>query len=178
MMKPEVAAAVKCGLMIPFSYPEGNTDYRQNVVEAYNNGVWPADQNEWDSLYEDMHQHIQKDSRRLAAHMGENCSFVINVGQAIYNARADKNLSKFGYKLQRAQNNTHLAEGIPMYIASLCYAYVLLGLTPDQISFYPKFSKDVHLTGDRGETIQTKTENTPDVAEYARKHVYRTLGLK
>lgn len=178
MMKPEVAAAVKCGLMVPFSYPEGNTDYRQNVVEAYNNGTWPADQNEWDSLYEDMHGHIQKDSRRLAAHMGKNCSFVINVGQAIYNARADKSLSKFGYKLQRAQNNTHLAEGIPMYIASLCYAYVLLGLTPDEISFYPKFSKDVHLTGDRGETIQTKTENTPDIAGYARKHVYRTLGLE
>ena len=178
MMNPEVAAAVKCGLMVPFSYPEGNTDYRQNVVEAYNNGVWPANQNEWNSLYEDMHHHIQKDSRRLATHMGENCSFVINVGQAIYNARADKNLSKFGYKLQRAQNNTHLAEGIPMYIASLCYAYVLLGLTPDEISFYPKFSKDVHLTGDRGETIHTKTENTPDIAGYARKHVYRTLGLE
>ena len=52
MMKPEVAAAVKCGLMVPFSYPEGNTDYRQNVVEAYNNGVWPANQNKWDSLYD------------------------------------------------------------------------------------------------------------------------------
>jgi hypothetical protein len=65
-----------------------------------------------------------------------------------------------------------------MYIASLCYAYVLLGLTPDEISFYPKFSKDVHLTGDRGETIQTKTENTPDIAGYARDHVYKSLGLK
>lgn len=178
MMKPEVASAVKCGLMIPFSYPEGNTDYRKNVVEAYNNGVWPANQNEWDCLYENMHHHIQKDSRRLAAHMGENCSFVINVGQAIYNARAERTLSKYGYKLQRAQNNTHLAEGIPMYIASLCYAYVLLGLTPDEISFYPKFSKDFHLTGDKGETIQEKKENSPGIAEYARDHVYKSLGLK
>ena len=177
MMEPEVAAAVKCGLMVPFSYPEGNTDYRQNVVEAYNNGVWPANQNEWDSLYEDMHQHIQKDSRRLASHMGTNCSFVINVGQAIYNARADKSLSKFGYKLQRAQNNTHLAEGIPMYIASLCYAYVLLGLTPDEISFYPNFSKDVHLTGDRGETIQTDIVNTKSDAARARQCAWRALSL-
>ena len=177
MMKPEVAAAVKCGLMVPFSYPEGNTDYRQNVVEAYNNGVWPANQNEWDSLYEDMHQHIQKDSRRLASHMGTNCSFVINVGQAIYNARADKSLSKFGYKLQRAQNNTHLAEGIPMYIASLCYAYVLLDITPDDISFYPKFSKDVHLTGDTGKTIQTDIVNTKSDAARARQCAWMALSL-
>jgi hypothetical protein len=178
MMEPNVSESVRCGIMIPFSYPEGNTDYRQNVVDAYNGGVRPSTQDEWDKLYETMHSEIQKDAIRLADHIGENCSFVINVGQAIYNARADKSLSKFGYKLQRAQNNTHLAEGIPMYIASLCYAYVLLGLTPDEISFYPKFSKDVHLTGDRGETIQTKTENTPDIAGYARKHVYRTLGLE
>lgn len=178
MMKPEVAATVRCGLMVPFSYPEGNTDYRQNVVEAYNNGVWPADQNEWDSIYETMHLQIQEDSEKLAAHMGDNCSFVINVGKAIYEARADKRLSQFGYKLQRAQNNTHLAEGIPMYIASLCIAYKLLGIKPSDISFYPKYSIDTQLTGDRGETIKTEIKNDASTAEYARKHVYRSLGLK
>ena len=178
MMKPGVAASVQCGLMVPFSYPEGSTDYRQNVVEAYNNGIWPEDQNEWDEIYERMHYEIQNDMVRLAAHMGENCTFVINVGQAIYNARMDKMLSDFGYKLQRAQNNTHLAEGIPMYIASLCFAYKLLDLKPSDISFYPKHSVDTHLTGDKGETIKTKIENSPSLAEYARKHTYRSLGLK
>jgi hypothetical protein len=178
MMEPGVAKSVRCGIMIPFSYPEGNTDYRQNVVDAYNGGVRPSTQDEWDQLYETMHCEIQKDAIRLSEHMGENCSFVINVGQAIYNARAERTLSKYGYKLQRAQNNTHLAEGIPMYIASLCYAYVLLGLTPDEISFYPKLSKDFHLTGDKGETIQEKKENSPGIAEYARDHVYKSLGLK
>ena len=177
MMEPEVAKSVRCGIMIPFSYPEGNTDYRQNVVDAYNGGIRPSTQEEWDQLYETMHCEIQKDAIRLTDHMGENCSFIINVGKAIYNARAERTLSKYGYKLQRAQNNTHLAEGIPMYIASLCYAYVLLGLTPDEISFYPKFSKDFHLTGDKGETIQEKKENSPGIAEYARDHVYKSLGL-
>lgn len=178
MMESEVAKSVRCGIMIPFSYPEGNTDYRQNVVDAYNGGLRPSTQEEWDQLYETMHCEIQKDAIRLSEHMGENCSFIINVGTAIYNARAERTLSKYGYKLQRAQNNTHLAEGIPMYIASLCYAYVLLGLTPDEISFYPKFSKDFHLTGDKGETIQEKKENSPGIAEYARDHVYKSLGLK
>ena len=178
MMKPEVAAAVKCGLMVPFSYPEGNTDYRKNVVEAYNNGVLPKNQDEWDWLYEKMHREIQEDSQKLIAHMGANCSFVINVGQAVYNAREDEILSQFGYKLQRAQNNTHLAEGIPMYIASLCFAYKLLNIKPSDISFFPKYSVDTQLTGDRGETIRTKIENDAATAEYARMHVYKSLSLK
>ena len=177
MMKPEVAAAVKCGLMVPFSYPEGNTDYRRYVCEAYNNGVLPKDQEEWNIVYENMHREIQLDSKRLAAHMGENCSFVINVGKAIYEARADRELSKFGYKMQRMQNNTHLAEGIPMYVASLCFAYELLGIKPSDISFFPKYSVDIQLTG-KGEMVKTKTENTASDAEYARMHVYKSLGLK
>ena len=178
MMKPDVAASVRCGLMIPFSYPEGNTDYRKNVADAYNNGTWPSDQEEWDSLYERMHHEIQKDAYALAEHMGKDCSFVINVGEAIYKARADRRLSDFGYKLQRAQDNTHLAEGIPMYIASLCYAYILLGLHPSDISFFPSHSTDCHLTGDTGNTIKTKVPNKASTAAYAREHVFESLNLK
>ena len=137
----------------------------------------PKDQEEWNIVYENMHREIQLDSKRLAAHMGENCSFVINVGKAIYEARADRELSKFGYKMQRMQNNTHLAEGIPMYVASLCFAYELLGIKPSDISFFPKYSVDIQLTGE-GEVVKTKTENTASDAEYARMHVYKSLGLK
>ena len=178
MMSPERAAAVRCGLMVPFSYPEGNTDYRQNVVEAYNNGIWPSCQDEWDEIYERMHQEIQKDASGLAAHMRNDCSFVINVGEVIYRARSDRRLSGFGYKLQRAQNNTHLAEGMPMYMASLCYAYVLLGLKPAEISFYPQHSADSHLTGDRGNTIGTKVPNKASDAAYAREQVYEYLNIE
>ena len=175
MMSPESAAAVRCGLMVPFSYPEGNTDYRQNVADAYNNGIWPSCQDEWDGIYELMHQEIQKDASALAAHMGNDCSFVINVGEAIYKARSDRRLSEYGYKLQRAQNNTHLAEGMPMYMASLCYAYILLGLRPSDISFYPLYSADSYLTGDRGNTVGTKVPNKASEADYAREQVYEYL---
>ena len=169
MMDPTTASKVKCGLMVPFSYPAGNTDYRQNVVDAYNGGVRPENQQEWDALYELMHHEIQKDIERLATHMGDNCSFIINVGQAIYNARMDEKLYDFGYKLQRAQNNTHLSEGIPMYIASMCYANILLGINPEDVSFFPKYSNDSHLTGDKGNTIQINSRNTASTAAYARK---------
>ena len=42
MMKPEVAAKVRCGLMVPFSYPQGNTDYRKGLYHWYNNDVRPT----------------------------------------------------------------------------------------------------------------------------------------
>lgn len=175
MMEPSVAAAVRCGLMVPFSYPAGNTDYRQAVVDAYNDGVRPSSQKEWDDLYERMHHYIQADARTLAEHMGRNCSFVINVGQAIYNARADRKLSGFGYLLQRAQDNTHLSEGIPMYIASLCYAYTLLDIEKDAPAFYPLYSKDAHLTGDTGNTVRTKVRNTPEDAARARDCAWKVI---
>ena len=169
MMVPEVAAKVRCGLMVPFSYPEGNTDYRQMIVDAYNEGLRPSSQAEWDDLYERMHHHIQSDILALAEHMGDDCRFLINVGKAIYDARHDKKLSKLGYKLQRAQNNTHLAEGVPMYIASLCYAYELLGIEQNEAVFYPPYSKDRHLTGDTGNTIIVEVKTTPSIVARARR---------
>lgn len=175
MMEPSVAAKVRCGLMVPFSYPPGNTDYRQNVVDAYNGGIRPSSQGEWDDLYERMHRHIQEDSRELAAHMGGNCTFMINVGQAIYDARQDRRLSQSGYLLQRARNNTHLSEGMAMYIASLCYAYVLLGIERDEAVFYPPYSKDVHLTGDRGDTVRSESRNTPFLAARARRCAWNAV---
>ena len=40
-------------------------------------------------------------------------------------------------ELQRSQGNTHLAEGLPKYVASLCFAYELMNIAPDKISYYP-----------------------------------------
>ena len=173
MMKPEVAAKVRCGLMVPFSYPQGNTDYRKGLYQLYNNGVKPASQTEWDALYEKVHHIIQKEIYGVGASMGKNCEFYVNVGQAIYLGRQHKQLSKSGYKLQRSQNNTHLSEGLAMYIASLAYAYTLLDIEQEDVTFYPKYSKDVQLTGDRGTTDLIKVENTPALAKQARKVAWK-----
>lgn len=173
MMKPEVAAKVRCGLMVPFSYPQGNTDYRKSLYELYNDGVRPASQEEWDALYEKVHRIIQKEIYEVGASMGKNCEFYVNVGQAIYLGRQHKQLSKSGYKLQRSQNNTHLSEGLAMYIASLAYAYTLLDIKQEDVTFYPKYSKDPQLTGDRGTTDLIKVENTPALAKQARKVAWK-----
>ena len=173
MMKPEVAAKARFGLMVPFSYPQGNTDYRKNVYMMYNNGVKPASQQEWDDLYERMHHILQSDTREIGKAMGENCQFYVNVGKAIYLGRQHKQLSKSGYKLQRSQNNTHLSEGLAMYIASLAYAYTLLDIKQEDVKFYPKYSKDPQLTGDRGKTDYIAIENTPALAKQARKVAWK-----
>ena len=173
MMKAEVAAKAHFGLMVPFSYPQGNTDYRKNIYMMYNNGVKPASQEEWDALYEKIHHIIQSDIREIGAAMGKNCEFYVNVGRAIYDARQNKKLSKSGYKLQRSQNNTHLSEGLAMYIASLAYAYTLLHIEQEDVTFFPKYSKDAQLTGDRGTTDLITVENTPALAKLARKVAWK-----
>ena len=173
MMRPEIAAKVRCGLMIPFSYPAGNTDYRKHLYEWYNDGIRPATQQEWDNLYEKVHKAIQKEIYMLGSSLGSNCEFYVNVGQAIYNGRQNKHLVKSGYKLQRSQSNTHLSEGLAMYIASLAYAYELLGISRDEATFYPKYSKDVQLTGDRGTTDLITVENTEFLARQARIEAWK-----
>ena len=173
MMKPEVAAKARFGLMVPFSYPQGNTDYRKNVYMMYNDGKKPASQAEWDALYEKVHHILQSDIREIGKAMGDNCQFYVNVGLAIYNGRQDKKVSQSGYKLQRSQNNTHLSEGLAMYIASLSYAYTLLDIKQEDVKFFPKYSKDPQLTGDRGKTDLITVENTPALAKRARKIAWK-----
>ena len=164
--------------MVPFSYPQGNTDYRRGIYQLYNNGVRPASQQEWNALYEKVHQIIQKEIYEVGASMGKNCEFYVNVGKAIYLGRQHKQLSKSGYKLQRSQNNTHLSEGLAMYIASLAYAYTLLDIKQEDVTFYPKYSKDPQLTGDRGKTDLIAVENTPALAKQARKVAWRATHKK
>ena len=135
MMLPEVASRIKVALMVPFAYPKGNTDYRERFIQVYNNGKTPKNQAEWDRLYRRQYRLIQKGARKVCREL--HMDACVNVGKAIQACRKDPELSRCGYLLQRRRDNTHLAEGLPMYIASLCFAYTILGLEPEDISFYP-----------------------------------------
>lgn len=135
MMQSDARSKVRIGLMVPFSYPEGNTDYREKFVQLYNGGTWPNSQAQWDSLYRLQYTLIQRAAPILCDNLSMDAC--VNVGKAIEACRKDAVLSTYGYKLQRSQDNTHLAEGLPKYVASLCFAYELLGVNPDGISYYP-----------------------------------------
>lgn len=132
--------SVKTALMVPFAYPKGNTDYRQAAVDAYNGGKTPKDQEEWDALYRKQYRLIQKAWPKVCPELGMDAC--INVGKAVEASRADETLCQYGYFLQRSQDNTHLADGMPKYIASLCYAYTLLDIKPEDITFCPKGAED------------------------------------
>lgn len=162
----------RIGLMVPFAYPQGNTDYRKAFLHYYNNDETPKNQAAWDVLYKLQYQRIQAAARPVATYIGADA--IVNVGAAIEAARADSALSKAGYLLQRAQNNTHLAEGLPMYIASLCYAYVLLGVKPDDIPFYPA-GASYTVSGDRGETLENDFVLTESLARKARELTWKAL---
>lgn len=132
--------SVKTALMVPFAYPKGNTDYRQAAVDVYNGGKTPKDQAEWDALYRKQYRLIQKAAPRVCRNLEMDAC--INVGKVIEACRADKTLPRYGFLLQRRQDNTHLAEGMPKYIASLCYAYTLLNIKPEDITFCPDGAED------------------------------------
>ena len=162
----------RIGLMVPFAYPQGNTDYRKAFLHYYNNDETPKNQAAWDVLYKLQYQRIQAAARPVATYIGADA--IVNVGAAIEAARADSALSKAGYLLQRAQNNTHLAEGLPMYIASLCYAYVLLGVKPDDIPFYPA-DASYTVSGDRGDTLENDFVLTEALARKARELTWEAI---
>lgn len=172
LQKLPAGAHPRIGLMVPFAYPQGNTDYRKAFLHYYNNDQPPKNQAAWDILYKLQYQLIQSVARPVATYIGADA--LINVGAAIEVAREDPELSKAGYLLQRAQNNTHLAEGLPMYIASLCYAYVLLGLQPDDITFYPA-DASYTVSGDRGETLENGFILTESLARKARELTWETI---
>lgn len=134
MMTPEDSAKVKCGLMMPFSNPQGCTSRRQYMKDQYFNGADYEDQDAWNKAFEHYHKLIQNRCDTLALFMGKECSFMINVGKAVHEARKDDLLTMSGYKLQRDLSDTHLAEGWPKYLASLCYAYALLDI-PKLVKF-------------------------------------------
>ncbi len=165
-------AQPRIGLMVPFAYPQGNTDYRTAFLHYYNNDQTPKNQAAWDVLYKLQYQRIQSVARPVATYIGADA--IINVGAVIEAAREDAELSKAGYLLQRAQNNTHLAEGLPMYIASLCYAYMLLGALPETITFYPA-DNSYTVSGDRGETLENGFVLTEDLARKARELTWKAV---
>lgn len=172
MMDKSVARKVRVGLMVPFGYPRGNADYRASLPVNY--GVpKPSDQDGWDALYALQHETIQHNMPLLAKSLG--ASIYVNVGQAVWAARQHPELSKSGFRLQRSRANTHLSEGLAMYVASLAYAFAILDLKPEGITFYPSRTADPLLTGDRGETEEIKLQNTPELAREAIRVVYDAL---
>lgn len=130
------ADKVKIGLMVPWSYAEGCTRHSP-VAYKWNGGSEPSDQAGWDACFGALYKGIQKNAVELSRSMGRKCDYYVNVGRAVHIARSNPLFDNCGYKLQRKQDNTHLAEGVAKYAASLMFAYQVLGVKPFQITYCP-----------------------------------------
>ena len=169
-MDEDTLAKVKFGLACPWTWSDGTTRVpSKSMIDIYNHGVDIDMSNtaEVDKFLHNIHDVVQKSIIRLADYMGDNCNFIINSGLAIYNARNNSALVKCGYKCQRAKDNTHLAEGMPMYVASLTYAYELFGLDRREIDYYPTTTSN-SVDGDVGNSDAVITP-TSSIADQAKK---------
>jgi len=135
LLPSDVAAKVKIGLLVPWSYPIGCTSHPSSIYTWTGDGA-PADQNGWDRQFEKLYVGIQDGMKTLSSGMGP-CHYYVNVGKAIYFGRQNETLLSSGFKLQREADDTHLSEGVAKYLASLMFAYEIFSLKPEQISYSP-----------------------------------------
>ena len=140
-----------------------------DYITNYYSGVEPDTDQARTELYECVHQALQTRALWAARHMGNRCDFICNPGLAIYRARQNEFLSAFGWKLQRAQGNTHLATGLPMYVAGMAILHGALGLGRMDLSWYPTDTTDsTYASTDTGETVETAAAPTRSLVWMAR----------
>lgn len=165
VLPQDVAAKVKVGIMCPWSYAFGYSGH-SSVIYSWSHSPQPTTQREWDIALDKYHVGLQAFTYDLSLNMGCPCDYYVNVGKAIYFGRQDEILSKCGFKLQRAEDNTHLSEGVSKYLASLMFAYEIFGLKPEQISFNPSsydFTAD-RITAAKNQSWAAWTgDNAPEV---------------
>lgn len=167
-MMPEGAERPRVGLSIPWAPADGTADSAMKTYyENYNGGVVPTTDEERTAVYESIHLALQDTCAWAAKYM--DADFVCNPGLAIYNARQNDFLSAFGWNMQRAQTNTHLASGIPMYVAGMAILHDALGVTHTDFNWYPTGSTTSYAQEDTdGETVETVAEPNEAIAWIAR----------
>ena len=98
----------------------------------------------YDSDPELQYQAIQNNIPIVANHMSQ-CDFIINSGLSINLGRENTYLGDLGNEMLRS-DKTHLAYGIPSFMISFLYAYVICGITPDQLKWYPTLEDDSNIS--------------------------------
>lgn len=137
-MLPKGTPKPRIGISIPWVPAKGTSaDTLSQFYNNYNNSVVPKSKEEKTVFYEKSHKIIQEKGIWAARNIVRDCDFIANPGLAIYNARKNKYLSKFGWKMQIGESNTHLANGLPKYVAGMAIINAALGVKHDDFDWYP-----------------------------------------
>ena len=146
----------KIGWITPWFISETTTgshmsDAKTNSYADY----WAQSDNDTSKFYELVNSAMQRETVNGMAHMGDRVHYHVNVGQALYYARKCDRLKEFGYDLQRAQDNSHLAVGMPMFIAGFAVANAVCDVGKNDVSFYPDITTDsLYTDTDTGNTVE------------------------
>lgn len=149
---PEGAATPKFGMAIPWAIAKDSsgsalsgmtTYYLEGFNEAmgYTSGT-PLAEADKPKFYEYINATYQQIAVDVADHLGDKLDLIVNPGMAIYYARQNKALNAFGYEMQRSQADSHLATGLPMYLAGMAYACDVLNINKRDITYFPAVTTD------------------------------------
>ena len=102
-------------------------------------------------------------------HMGDIIDGCINLAKALYYARQNEYLSLFGFDMQRTESNTHLADGLPMYLCSFTIANSLFGIRANDIFAVPNFgNSNNNIDTDAGEEDVSSVSETKGIVYMAK----------
>ena len=101
--------------------------------------------------------------------MGNNIDGFVDLAKALYYARQDTYLSQFGFEMQRAETNSHLSEGLPMYLCSFTIANCLFGIQPNDVFTMPDFSSGSNADTDTGDTAVSNIQASKGLLYLAKK---------
>ena len=104
--------------------------------------LWTESGNDRSSFYELMNDAITESLMFGLAHMGDRIDGFIDLSKVMYYARKNDYLSAIGYDMQRAQDNTHLANGLPKFVCSFAIANKIFGINDNDVTFFPTDTTD------------------------------------
>ena len=166
---PEGSPRPKIGISIPWSPASGTSDSELDLYyKNYNDSVIPKTNDERIAFYEKTHKMLQEKGLWAAKNIVNKYDFIANPGLAIYNARKNKHLSQFGWKMQIGYGDAHLAEGLPKYVAGMAMINAALGIRHSDFSWYPQVNTNSFRKGKDSKSEQYELSPSEETAWIAR----------
>ena len=139
-----------------------------NATEHYTD-LWTQAEQDRTAFYELLNNSIDTSLKFGLYHMGDIIDGCINLAKALYYARQNEYLSLFGFDMQRTESNTHLADGLPMYLCSFTIANSLFGIRANDIFAVPNFgNRNNNIDTDAGEEDVSSVSETKGIVYMAK----------
>ena len=166
--------------MTAWSIAENTTgQHWTDAINTYYNTEWAQAEQDRTAFYELINENITKALKYGMYHMGNNIDGFVDLAKALYYARQDTYLSQFGFEMQRAETNSHLAVGLPMYMCSFAIANCLFGIKPNDVFTLPDFGNSDNFNTDIGaETAVSSVSASKGLLYLAKNMLKKQITIK